>query len=54
MKKIQYCAILSGRKNIAQIAKTLYRPFAAQVYSPTYANCFQVLFRRGLRDNKYN
>ena len=38
-KKIQSCSILSGREHIAQIGKTLYRPFGAQVYSPTYAKC---------------
>ena len=37
MKKIQYCAILSVQKNIAQIGKTLHRPFSARVYIHTYA-----------------
>ena len=60
-KKIQYCAILIGRKNIAQIGKTLYRHFPAQVYISTYAKCdkrkptaFKCSSAETWEDNKYH
>ena len=60
-KKIQSCAIIFGRKNIAQIGKTLYRPFAAQVYISTYAKCdkrkptaFKCSSAEAWEDNKYH
>ena len=38
-KKIQSCAILSGREHMAQIGKTWYRFFGALAYISTYAKC---------------